>query len=154
MNSNNNLRAFVDKDNKIKIRDASGNELNSFQDHIGKVLAINFSSNSQLLVSAGQDNTIRVWKNLDKKQEGRYSSIFQVDDEHQINTVIFSPDNQRIIAGDNAGYIRVWDGHIVPNSKVILFLIYFPTIRNFLVIIVWVINKLVVIAQMYRMLLE
>ncbi|MGK7887321.1 MAG: caspase family protein [Crocosphaera sp.] len=128
LSSDNNLSAFVDQDNKIKIRDASGNELNSFQDHIGKVLAINFSSNSQLLVSAGQDNTIRVWKNLHKKQEGRYSSIFQVDNENKINTVIFSPDNQRIIAGDNAGYIRVWG--LKQNRKIAFWQVSTHAIKN------------------------
>ncbi|MGK7940905.1 MAG: caspase family protein [Crocosphaera sp.] len=121
LSPDNKLRAFVDQDNKIQITDRSGKQLNRFQDHIGKVLAINFSPNSQLLVSAGEDNTIRVWKDLHKKQQGRYTSIFQVyeeesqntrsyrSDENGITAVIFSPDNQRIIAGDYAGYLRVWN---------------------------------------------
>lgn len=121
----NQLRAFIDQDNKIQVTNMNGTELNTFQDHIGKVSAINFSPNSKLLVSAGQDNTIRVWKDLEKKKQGRYSSIFQAYeqesenytyDEAKIIAVVFSPDNQKIIAGDNAGYIRIWD--LKQNQKI------------------------------------
>ncbi|EAZ89796.1 nSTAND1 domain-containing NTPase [Crocosphaera chwakensis] len=125
---NNKLRAFIDKDNRIQITNINGTKLNTFQDHIGTVSAINFSPNSQLLVSAGEDHTIRVWKDLDKKQQGRSRSIFQVDeeeikniqnytyDENRITAVIFSPNNQRIVSGDNAGYIRIWD--LKRNQKI------------------------------------
>nr|MDJ0600267.1 WD40 repeat domain-containing protein [Crocosphaera sp.] len=136
----NKLRAFVDKDDRIQVTDVNGKALNTFQDHIEKVLAINFSPNSQLLVSAGEDKTIRVWKDLDKKQQGRYSAIFQVyeeesqntrqytSDQNKITAIIFSPDNQKIIAGDDAGYIRIWD--LKQNDKIAMWRVYYHAIET------------------------
>ncbi len=99
----------------------TGEKLNTFQDHVGPVLKINFSSDSKRLVSAGDDKTIRVWEKVNEKNKGKYSAIFQVyeegipsawkdsNDEYKITAVIFSPDVKRIISSDNNGYIRFWD---------------------------------------------
>ncbi|MDJ0511454.1 MAG: caspase family protein [Crocosphaera sp.] len=134
------LLALVDKDNKIQITDVNEKNLNTFQDHIGKIWAINFSPNSQLLVTAGEDNTIRVWKDLDKQQQGRYSSIFQVkekdrqnplsytNNDNRITAAIFSLDNQRIISGDNAGYIKIWD--LKQNKKIAVWQVSYHGIKN------------------------
>ncbi len=118
---NGKLRALVSQDNKIQVTDINGKVLNTFQDHVGKVLKIDFSSNSKLLVSAGEDKTIRVWDDVDKEGKGKYISIFQVyeeeiqsagkdsSDEYKITAVTFSPNDKRIISGDSTGYIRFWD---------------------------------------------
>jgi WD40 repeat protein len=87
---------------------------NTFQDHVGQVLKVSFNSTSQQLVSAGEDNTIRVWEKVNQKNQGRYRSIFQVDQESKINQyaitdVIFSPDDQFIVNSDNMGYVMFWN---------------------------------------------
>ena len=120
--SNGELLASAGKDGKINVWNLKTKEkLNTFQDHVGSVLKIDFSSDSKRLVSAGEDNTIRIWDDVDEKNKGRYSSIFQLYQqeipsvrkyssvEYQITAVVFSPDDRRIISGDNAGYIQFWD---------------------------------------------
>ncbi len=108
--------AGAKQDNQINIwNQETGEKLNTFQDHVGQVLKLDFSADSQRLVSAGEDNTIRVWENLDKKDQGKYSLIFQIQEEEtsdsqsKITSVKFSPDDQKIITGHNNGYIQFWD---------------------------------------------
>ncbi|MGK7947186.1 MAG: WD40 repeat domain-containing protein, partial [Microcystaceae cyanobacterium] len=111
---NQELLASAGKEGDIMIWSLkTGKRINLFKDHIGEVLKVSFDSTSQKLVSAGEDNTIRVWERINEPNQGRYSSIFQVDksdktDNYKITDVIFSPDNQNIVNSDSVGYIRFW----------------------------------------------
>ena len=108
------------KDNRIYVWDLeTGQRLNTFRDHVGEVVKLNFSSDSKQLVSAGKDKTIRVWSDISQKGQGRYRSIFRAYRESlpsmgteqvsEITAVSFSSDSRRLVSSDSAGYIRFWD---------------------------------------------
>ena len=123
--SNRELLASAGEEGEINVWNLKTKEkLNTFQDHVGSVLKIEFSSDSKQLVSAGDDKTIRIWDKVNEKNKGKYIKIFRVNEEespiagknssdesdgYKITAVIFDQDQKRIISGDNAGYIRFWD---------------------------------------------
>lgn len=72
--------------------------------HLSEVNAINWSRDSQLLVSAGNDRTVRIW---DRASLSQQLVIHQEDAEH----VAFSPDNARLLIHTETE-LHHWDASI------------------------------------------
>ncbi|MEO0869896.1 MAG: WD40 repeat domain-containing protein [Cyanobacteria bacterium J06642_11] len=81
--------------------------------HGRNVNAISFSSNGQMLASAGGDGYIRVWdvnatlQGDEKRWIRRLVSIPASD--RYVTSLAFSPDNRYLVTGTYNGGVRVWD---------------------------------------------
>ena len=87
-------------DKKIGVLDASTGKVVEFLDgHTGPVLALAVKEN--ILVSAGADRTIRVWK--DRKLVRSINNHWDT-----INALIWSPDGRYLASGSVDRTVRIW----------------------------------------------
>jgi WD40 repeat protein len=89
--------------------------------HKNTVFDLSFSPDRperQLLASASADNTIRLWSLADGKTIHTLTANNQTDDTAYVS-VSFSPDGQRLAAGDYKGGLQLWnrEGKLLDNVK-------------------------------------
>ena len=84
-----------------------------FDGHTGTVLTVAFSPNEQSIVTAGLDNTARIWSLSDGE------SATLTGHEGQIESVVFTPDGKRVITGSRDSTIKTWDAHTGKNMSTI-----------------------------------
>lgn len=68
-----------------------------------------FSPDGRILISGGDDNSIKLW-DVDSGKElnsGKHSA--------RVRTVAFSPDGKLIASGDDSGIIKIWDVKTMEN---------------------------------------
>ena len=77
-------------------------EYNRLQGHQGTVTSISHSLNGELLASASQDTTVKIWQ--------KHGKLLQTLEGHQdgVFSVIFSPNNQLLIAASFDNTVTVW----------------------------------------------
>jgi len=73
--------------------------------HSGRVSSLAISPDGKHIVSAGFDNTIRVWDTV----KGAELLTISRDSGNAVTCLALSPDGRRVVAGDHAGQIDVWD---------------------------------------------
>jgi WD40 repeat protein len=73
--------------------------------HDGPVAAVAFSSDGQMLVSASDDGTARLWRVADG------TLVAVLDHADEVTAAAFSPDGTRIVTASADGTIALWDGH-------------------------------------------
>lgn len=77
-------------------------EYNRLQGHEGEITSVKFSSDGQLIASASEDTTIKIWRTYGKLQQtlaGHQDSVF---------SVIFSPNNQLLFAASFDNTVSFW----------------------------------------------
>lgn len=74
-----------------------------FDAHGKHAQAVAFSKDGKILVSAGQDARVRLWRTSDWKPAGAFEGH-----EKSVNSIAFSPDGKRIATGSTDGTVRVW----------------------------------------------
>jgi roadblock/LC7 domain-containing protein len=72
--------------------------------HSDEVRAVVFSPDGQLVASASDDSTVRVWETA----TGHCRSVLD-GHSHKINAVVFSPDGQLVASASNDSSVRVWE---------------------------------------------
>jgi WD40 repeat protein len=93
------------RDGSIKLWDVQGKLIGQpWRRHEDAITSIDFSPNSQYVVSGSQDKTIRLWT-----LEGIQVGYAFRGHEQAVIAVTFSSDNSRIISGSQDGVIRLWD---------------------------------------------
>jgi WD40 repeat protein len=81
-------------------------EYNRLEDHKLSVTSVSFSNDGQLIASASEDKTIKLWSPI-----GKLLPLQLKHQEHQeiINSVSFSPDNQnQMIAASGGSVVKLW----------------------------------------------
>ncbi|GGA99719.1 serine/threonine-protein kinase [Allosediminivita pacifica] len=83
-------------------RDTFGSQV--LRGHTEVVRAVAFDPRGELIVSGGNDNTVRVWD----AETGRLRQTL-TGHEKDVTSVAFSPDGQFFISASDEGRITVWD---------------------------------------------
>ncbi len=102
--------ATAGEEGTIKVWSSSGELLGTLVGHRGKVNAVKFSPDGQWLVSAGDDQTAKLWR-VDNGQ------LVQTLAGHQgwVLYADFSPNGEQIVSASRDDTVRVWrtDGTLV-----------------------------------------
>ncbi len=72
--------------------------------HTSPINEIQFSANGEFLGSASRDRTVRLWITKDLNAQ----PIVLSDHPDWVWNIVFTPDNQQILAGTNENIIRAW----------------------------------------------
>lgn len=106
--------AIGDSEGKIQSYNwNSGKKIKSFLAHSSSnglpINSLAFSPDGKILVSGGDDFSIKLW-DVDSGKElksGKHSA--------RVRTVAFSPDGKLIASGDDSGIIKIWDVKTMEN---------------------------------------
>ncbi|REK26403.1 MAG: WD40 repeat domain-containing protein [Planctomycetota bacterium] len=121
-------------DNSVRVWDAeSGDELAVFRGHTAAVLSVSWSPDGRRIVSGGAntDQTVRVWDAEDSAKLRVFPKVllwikrckfWDADrstelallrgHEDAVNSIVYSPDGQRIATFSNDMTVRVWDADV------------------------------------------
>jgi WD40 repeat protein/serine/threonine protein kinase len=100
--------------NLAQIIDLQTNQKRSFSAHTDEVYQTKFSSDGQMLLSAGLDGTVRLWD----IETGKSRPIYQ--EGNKAYSAAISPDNQTIVVSGTDGKLRVWSGEFPKNPETIM----------------------------------
>ncbi|NEO67734.1 MAG: WD40 repeat domain-containing protein, partial [Moorea sp. SIO4G2] len=78
-----------------------GKLLRTLAGHTDAINRVTFSPNGQLIASASNDNTVKLWN-----QNG--TLITTLTGDRKLSSLSFSPDGKRIVAGAARGSIVIW----------------------------------------------
>jgi WD40 repeat protein len=81
---------------------------NAFR-HTDSVQSLDFSPNGGLLVSASDDNTVRLWNIRDGSAKILIEDTPTFLDYPHYDSAVFSPNGRYIAAGHRDGIVRMWD---------------------------------------------
>ncbi|RIK38929.1 MAG: hypothetical protein DCC58_16010, partial [Chloroflexi bacterium] len=79
-------------------------------EHRGAVTALSVSSDGDLLASASDDGTVKLWAIVDGRLEEQ-ATFNRSDARLQASSVVFLGDRPRVAAGYDDGLIILWDVH-------------------------------------------
>jgi WD40 repeat protein len=96
-----NYAVSASRDYTLKVWDLKiGAEIHKLTGHSGPVNSVSVTQNGNYVVSASEDNTLKVWS----LKTGEEVAAFSADSPFW--SVVFSPDNCNIIAGEQSGRIH------------------------------------------------
>lgn len=104
--ADNNWLVSGGKDNRLKFWSTTNWELKeTMTEHTGTIQSLVIAPNSQMVASAGNDKTVKIWKLEEKKWQ-----LHQSLEKHQkvILSVAFSPDNKTLVSGGEDGQLITW----------------------------------------------
>ena len=87
-------------------------ERNRLEGHSDIVWDVSFAPNGELIASASQDHTIKLWQS-----DGKLVSNL-IGHEETVTSVTFSPDSQRIASSSWDGTVRLWGVNSQPLAQI------------------------------------
>ncbi len=78
------------------------NEYNQLVGHQGSVLSVDISLNGQLIATASNDKTVKIWQ-----QNGKLWKT--LPHSATVHRVAFSPDNKSLVSGSLDGTVKLWN---------------------------------------------
>jgi WD40 repeat protein len=90
-------------DNKLRVWDVETGIEKMRMEHSGFVLRIDISDNGAWIASTGADQTARVWDAISGSQ------MIQIPLESRGSSILFNETATRLMVGDNAGNLTLWD---------------------------------------------
>lgn len=86
--------------------------VNRLSGHRGAVLDVDFSSDGELIATAGSDKTVKIWTT-----QGRL--VHSLPHDNTVFEVKFSPKGDRLVAGSLDGKVRLWsrDGTLLTTIQ-------------------------------------
>ncbi|MEZ6143595.1 MAG: protein kinase [Zavarzinella sp.] len=112
------LIASASWDNVVRIWDVKRHQaIFELRGHRGIVMGVQFI-NEQVMVTASNDNSIRLWKLPQRGNQLKIVSPSQIVSDHRdsIKSLVISPDRKQLASGDAQGTIRLWDV-VAPNMR-------------------------------------
>ena len=105
------------EDRTVKIWNiATGKCLEPLEGHTNWVHSVACSSDGRYIASCSPDRTIIIWRVIDSNKYEKYREILLEENRdkkdskgHWARTLIFSPDSQTIISGNEDNTIKIWD---------------------------------------------
>lgn len=95
----------VGDDNSVRLWDATtGKEIQKYENNKEPILSVQFSPDSNEILSAGDDDNVKLWD----RRSGKliHSMLGHWDDVH---SAIFVPNSHFAVSGSEDGPIRLWD---------------------------------------------
>jgi WD40 repeat protein len=88
---------------RVELWDLKTRKVRVLEGHSNGVHALAFSSDGELLVTASDDKSVRLWD----PHTGASKAVF-TGHSHVVRTVVFSPNNQLIVSASYGQNIRLW----------------------------------------------
>lgn len=95
----------------------------NLEGHTANILALGFQQDDKWMYSGGEDGTVRVWdlrsftcqreysvcgSSKQQQRKKKSSKGIRASNNH-VNSVVLHPNQVELIAGDQKGYLRIWD---------------------------------------------
>jgi hypothetical protein len=103
-------------------------EVHCFRGHAGPVQSVAISPDGNLILSGGDDRTMRLWSVEAGEEVRRFP-----EHEHWVGCVAFSPDGNTAASGNYDRIVRLWDvrtgrelHHLHDNRQVVICVAYSP----------------------------
>ncbi|CAD8154852.1 unnamed protein product [Paramecium octaurelia] len=101
-------------DNSIKEKEGKLNEISKFNGHTKTICCLQFSKNSNSFLSAGFDNSIRCWKQINKKE--LKSSLPYTEHTDCIDCLIIDQVENQLVSGGRDNSMKIWKINFTDNQ--------------------------------------